>query len=110
TKTYLHAREQHLQRGTRAHARLFHSLISDNFDSELELQRQALAINTPLIATGYVAIVCKLVMGNRDGERGGQALGEGADSLETRRGMIIRATDPTPVAVLWPNGSAADAE
>src|SRR6266508_1094143 len=43
TKTYLHAREQHLQRGTRAHARLFHSLISDNFDSELELQRQALA-------------------------------------------------------------------
>src|SRR5437667_137696 len=85
TKTYLHAREQHLQRGTRAHARLFHSLISDNFDSELELQRQALAINTPLIATGYVAIVCKLVMGNRDGERGGQALAEVADSLETRR-------------------------
>src|SRR5579859_678254 len=55
TKTYLHAREQHMQRGTRAHARLFHSLISDNFDSELELQRQALAINTPLIAGGYVA-------------------------------------------------------
>jgi len=38
TKTYLHAREQHMQRGTRAHARLFHALISDNFDSELELQ------------------------------------------------------------------------
>src|SRR6266542_7103477 len=84
TKTYLHAREQHLQRGTRAHARLFHSLISDNFDSELELQRQALAINAPLSSTGYVAVVCKLVMGNRDGERGGQALAEVADSLDTR--------------------------
>src|SRR2546427_4463973 len=110
TKTYLHAREQPLQRGTRAHARLFHSLISDNFDSELELQRQALAINTPLIATGYVAIVCKLVMGNRDGERGGQALAEVADSLETRRGTILLATDPSTLAVLWPTESLADAE
>ena len=110
TKTYLHAREQHLQRGTRAHARLFHSLISDNFDSELELQRQALAINTPLIATGYVAIVCKLVIGNRDGERGGQALAEVADSLETRRGTILLATDPSTLAVLWPTESLADAE
>src|SRR6266545_7442735 len=52
TRAYLHAREQHMQRGTRAHARLFHALISDNFDSELELQRQALALNTPLVATG----------------------------------------------------------
>jgi hypothetical protein len=68
TKTYLHAREQHMQRGTRAHARLFHALISDNFDSELELQRQALALNTPITPTGYVAVVCKLVLGNRDSE------------------------------------------
>src|SRR5437764_15026805 len=108
TKTYLHAREQHLQRGTRAQARLFHSLISDNFDSELELQRQALAINIPLIATGYVAIVCKLVMGNRDGERGGQALAEVADSLEARRGTILLSTDPSTLAVLWPTESLAD--
>src|SRR5260370_1421394 len=54
TKTYLHAREQHMQRGTRAHARLFHALISDNFDSELELQKQALALNMPIVPTGYV--------------------------------------------------------
>src|SRR5256712_3472342 len=105
TKTYLHAREQHLQRGTRAHARLFHSLISDNFDSELELQRQALAINTPLIATGYVAVVCKLVMGNRDGERGGQALAEVADSLQLRRGTPVLATHPRTPVVLWPGGT-----
>ncbi len=52
TKTYLHAREQHMQRGTRARARLFHALISDNFDSELELQKQALALNMPIAATG----------------------------------------------------------
>src|SRR6266581_1837189 len=102
TKTYLHAREQHMQRGTRARARLFHALISDNFDSELELQKQALALNLPIIATGYVAIVCKLVMGNRDGERGGQALAEVADSLELRRGTLVLATDPSTLVVLWP--------
>ena len=99
-----------MQRGTRAHARLFHSLISDNFDSELELQRQALAINTPLVATGYVAVVCKLVMGNRDGERGGQALAEVADSLELRRGTLVLATDPSTLVVLWPAETVADAE
>jgi len=110
TKTYLHAREQHLQRGTRAHARLFHALISDNFDSELELQRQALAINTPLSAAGYVAVVCKLVMGNRDGERGGQALAEVAESLEVRRGGLLLATDPSTLAILWPAESVADVE
>ena len=110
TKTYLHAREQHMQRGTRAHARLFHSLISDNFDSELELQRQALAINTPLSGTGYVAIVCKLVLGNRDGERGGQALADVADSMEIRRGTLLLATDPSTLAVLWPAESLADVE
>src|SRR5213082_1168688 len=110
TKTYLHAREQHLQRGTRAHARLFHSLISDNFDSELELQRQALAINTSLSQTGYVAVVCKLVLGNRDGERGGQALAEVAESLETRRGTLLLATDPSTLAVLWPVESPSDVD
>src|SRR5256886_6382570 len=91
-----------MQRGTRAHARLFHSLISDNFDSELELQRQALAINTPLVATGYVAVVCKLVMGNRDGERGGQALPEGADSLQPRRGPPLLPPHPSTLLLLWP--------
>src|SRR5256884_5483207 len=93
TKTYLHAREQHMQRGTRAHARLFHSLISDNFNSVFELPGQTPAINTPLIATGYVAVVCKLVMGNRDGERGGQALAEVADSLQLRRGTPVPPRD-----------------
>jgi sugar diacid utilization regulator len=110
TKTYLHAREQHMQRGTRAHARLFHALISDNFDSELELQRQALALNTPLAATGYVAIVCKLVVGNRDGERGGQALAEVAGSLDMPRGALVHATDPSTLVVLWPAGSLDDVE
>jgi sugar diacid utilization regulator len=106
TKTYLHAREQHLQRGTRAHARLIHALLSDNFDSELELQRQALALNTSLSASGYVAIVCKLVLGNRDGERGGQALNEVAASLETPRGALVHATDPSTFVVLWPAASS----
>src|SRR2546426_1318431 len=107
TKTYLHAREQHLQRGTRAHARLFHALISDNFDSELELQRQALALNTPIAAAGYVAVVGKLVMGNRDGERGGHALAEGAPPLEPPRGGLLHAADPSTLAVPVPAGLAA---
>jgi sugar diacid utilization regulator len=110
TKTYLHAREQHMQRGTRAHARLFHALISDNFDSELELQRQALALNTPIAANAYIAVVCKLVMGNRDGERGGQALAEVAASFDLPRGALLHTTDPTTLAVLWPADSASDAE
>ena len=110
TKTYLHAREQHLQRGTRAHARLIHALISDNFDSELELQRQALALNTPLSANGYVAVVCKLVLGNRDGERGGQALAEVTASLDPPHGALVHATDPSTLVILWPAGSLADIE
>jgi sugar diacid utilization regulator len=110
TKTYLHAREQHMQRGTRAHARLIHALISDNFDSELELQRQALAVNTPLAAQGYVAIVSKLVLGSRDGERGGQALAEVATSIETPRGVLVHATDPSTLVVLWPVESLRDVD
>jgi sugar diacid utilization regulator len=109
TKAYLHAREQHMQRGTRAHARLFHALISDNFDSELELQRQALALNTVLAATGYVAVVCKLVLGNRDGERGGQALAEVAASLELPRNALVHATDPSTLVILWPADSPTSA-
>src|SRR5579864_8921291 len=93
-KTYLHAREQHMQRGTRAQARLFHSLISDSFDSELELQKQALALNMPIAATGYVSVVCKLITGTRDSERGGEVLAEIAPSVELPRGAIQHATDP----------------
>jgi len=110
TRAYLHAREQHMQRGTRAHARLFHALISDNFDSELELQRQALALNMPIAANGYVAVVCKLVVGNRDGERGGQALAEVASALEVPHGVLSHATDPSTLVVLWPADSTAEIE
>src|SRR6266699_5136590 len=106
TKTYLHAREQHMQRGTRARARLFHGLISDSFDSELELQKQALALNMPLAASGYIAVVCKLMIGNHDGARGGEALGEVAASLETPRGDMHHATDPSTLVTLWPADSA----
>ena len=110
TKTYLHAREQHMQRGTRAHARLFHALISDSFDSELELHRQALALNAPLTASGYIAIVTKLLLGTRDGERGGQALAEVAASLDSPRGALMHSTDPSTLVVLWPAASPADVE
>ncbi|MDQ6877612.1 MAG: helix-turn-helix domain-containing protein [Candidatus Dormibacteraeota bacterium] len=110
TKTYLHAREQHMQRGTRARARLFHALISDNFDSELELQKQALALNMPITPTGYIAAVCSLIIGNRDGEQGGEALAEVAASLPVPRGAIHHATDPTTLVILWPAESSADVE
>jgi sugar diacid utilization regulator len=110
TKTYLHAREQHMQRGTRARARLFHALISDNFDSELELQKQALALNMPIAATGYVATVSKLIVGNREGDRGGEALGEVAASLDVPRGAIHHVTDPSTLVTLWPADSPAGVE
>src|SRR6266699_2495406 len=58
TRTYVHAREQHMLRGTRARTRLLHSLISDTFDNELAIQKQALAINLAL-APGYLALVVK---------------------------------------------------
>src|SRR5260370_1961560 len=87
-----------MQRGTRARARLFHALISDNFDSELELQKQALALNMPIAATGYVAVVSKLVVGKSDGARGGEALGEGAASPHLPPGATPPLAHPsTPV-------------
>ena len=110
TKTYLYAREQHMQRGTRAHARLFHALISDNFDSELELQKQALALSMPIVSTGYVAAVCKLMIGNREGERGGQSLAEVAAALDVPRGAIYHATDPSTLVVLLPADSVASVD
>src|SRR3989440_6967917 len=110
TKTYLHAREQHMQRGTRARARLFHALISDNFDSDLELQKQALTLNMPITSAGYVAVVCTLIVGRREGARGGQALAEGAATLELPRGVLLHATDPSTLAVLWPADSPAQVE
>jgi len=108
TKTYLHAREQHMYRGTRARARLFHALISENFDSELELQKQALTLNMP-IASGYIAIVATLIVGHREGARGGDSLAEVVGSLELPRGAIFHTTDPTTLVTLWPTDSAGGA-
>jgi sugar diacid utilization regulator len=109
TKTYLHAREQHMQRGTRARARLFHALISESFDSELELQKQALALNMP-IAASYVAVVCTLIVGSREGARGGDSLAEVVSSLELPRGAISNTSDPTTLVTLWPAESLAGVE
>src|SRR5207248_9493361 len=44
--------------GTRARSRLLHSLVSDTFDNELAIQKQALAINVKL-ASGYLALVIR---------------------------------------------------
>src|SRR5690348_14330272 len=101
TGTYLHAREQHLARGTRARTRLFHGLVSDTFDSELALQKQALALNLP-IAGGYLAVVCKV-------DRGADALPEVAGQLDLPPRALAHATDPATLVVLWPAESAAAA-
>src|SRR5713101_4357627 len=100
TKTYLHAREQHMQRGTRARARLFHGLISDNFDSDLELQKQALTLKMPIAATGNVADDSNLVVGNRDGPRGAASLPQVASSLSSPRGAMHHVTDPSTMVTL----------
>src|SRR5712692_168332 len=82
-------------------------MLSDNYDSELELQKQALALNMPIAATGYVAVVSKLVVGKSDGARGGEALGEVAASLDVPRGAIHHVTDPSTLVTLWPAESPA---
>jgi sugar diacid utilization regulator len=105
TSTYLHAREQHLNRGTRARTRLFHALISDTFDSELALQKQALAVNVP-IAAGYVAVVLKLV--NEGVER--DALPDLPARLVLPPRALLEVTDPGTLVVLWPAESDAAAE
>src|SRR5205807_4712926 len=70
----------------------------------------ALALNMPIAAGGYIAVVSKLVIGNRDGARGGEALAEVAGSLEIPRGVIHHVTDPTTLVTLWPAESAKDGE
>lgn len=95
TKTYLHAREQHLLRGTRARARLLHSLISDTFDTELAVQKQALAVNQRL-ATSYLALVLKTE----------SAASELLAELELPAGALADATDPHTAVVLWPADAA----
>ena len=64
----------------------------------------------PIVPTGYVVAVCNLVVGSRDGERGGQALADVATALETPRGEIHHATDPTTLVVLWPAESVANVD
>jgi sugar diacid utilization regulator len=101
THAYLTSREQHLQRGTRARARLFHALISDTFDSDLALQKQALALSVPL-AAGYAAAVCRLVTGRVEGERGGEALSEALQRLENPDHLLYHAVDPQTLVILAP--------
>jgi hypothetical protein len=99
TRTYLHAREQHMLRGTRARTRLFHSLISDTFDSELEVRKQALAIKLSL-ATSYVALVIK-------GDDGVRELGA---ALDLPHKGLADATDAHTLVALWPAEGGVVAE
>lgn len=99
TRTYLAAREQHLLRGTRARSRLLHALISDTFDDDLALQKQALALKLTL-APGYVALVVK-------SEEGTEAL---AAELELPPRALADTTDPHTLVVLWPSEGGGVAE
>jgi PucR C-terminal helix-turn-helix domain/GGDEF-like domain len=92
TRTYVHAREQHMLRGTRARARLLHSLVSDTFDDELAIQKQALAINVRL-APGYQALVIR----RDDGE-----VQELMPALQLPAQSLSDVTDPHSLVVLWP--------
>jgi sugar diacid utilization regulator len=109
TKTYLAAREQHLHRGTRARTRFFHALVSDTFDSELALQKQALALNLQL-APGYRAVVLKLLQGKVETERGSEMLLEATNSVELPDRTLTHIADPTTLLVLWPEGRQLAAE
>ncbi|HEX6547219.1 MAG TPA: helix-turn-helix domain-containing protein [Candidatus Dormibacteraeota bacterium] len=107
TRTYLQAREQHLLRGTRARTRLFHALISDTFDSELAIQKQALAVNQA-IASGYAAVVVSLVGGSGERESA-ESLSELLPQLDLPVRALAHLTDPNTLVVLWPAESEAAA-
>ncbi len=91
SRTYIRAREQHSLRGLRARSRLFHTLISETFDSDLEVRKQALALNQPLAAS-YVAMVVKL-------ER---PAAEVARSLALPPRALADASDVQTLALLLP--------
>ncbi|MBO0701921.1 MAG: helix-turn-helix domain-containing protein, partial [Candidatus Dormibacteraeota bacterium] len=91
SRTYIRAREQHSLRGLRARSRLFHALISETFDSDLEVHKQALALNQPL-ATSYLALVVKL-------ERPAAEL---ARSLPLPPRALVEASDVRTLALLLP--------
>lgn len=99
TRTYLHAREQHMLRGTRARARLFHALVSDTFDSELALQKQALSVNFSL-ASDYLALVVKSE----------EPLVDLMPSLQVPASALAELTDPHTLAVLWAGGGSEGAQ
>lgn len=109
TRTYLQAREQHLQRGTRARTRFFHALISDTFDSELAVQKQALALNVQL-AAGYRALVLRLLAARTDHERGAEMLMEALNAVEAPPRTLAQPLDPANLLVLWPEGASPPAE
>lgn len=112
TRTYLLAREQHLNRGTRARARLVHALLTDTFESETALQKQALAVNVQL-APAYVVVAARLVRGGAEDPRGGETLAELLDTARTPARSVHHATDPHAAVLLWPAPGAsapADAE
>src|SRR5215472_3076780 len=92
TRTYVHAREQHMLRGTRARSRLLHSLISDTFDNDLAIQKQALAINLRL-ASSYLALVIR----SDDGE-----VQELTQDLQLPANSLSETADPHTLVVLWP--------
>ncbi len=103
TRTYLAAREQHLNRGTRARTRFFHALISDTFDSEIAIQKQALALNVQL-APGYRVIVVKLMQGKSETERGAEMLEQALSSVDLPARSLSHVADPSTLVVFWPEG------
>jgi DNA-binding PucR family transcriptional regulator len=50
-----------------------------------------------------------LIVGHREGARGGDSLAEVVASLELPRGAISHTTDPTTLVILWPADSSAAA-
>jgi hypothetical protein len=100
TRTYVHAREQHMLRGTRARTRILHSLISDTFDNELAIQKQALAINLKL-APGYLALVIR----SDDGE-----VQELLTAMQLPAQSLSDVTDALTLVVLLPSDRTAPAQ
>jgi len=100
TRTYVHAREQHMLRGTRARSRLLHALIADTFDNELAIQKQALGVNVALAASYLVLVI----------RSEGEEVQEIGAALELPSRALADVSDPRTLVVLWPSDRPRVAE
>ncbi len=99
SRAYLAAREVSLMKGTRANSRFFHALLSDTFDNELVLRKQALALDLQL-ANSYVAAIYRFSLGHTEPDGGAESLMELVRETGTEAESLFYTSDAHTLVVL----------